>query len=1096
MRVTKTLKRLASPPARRAASRGDALRDQRDWAEAAAAYAEAVALDPERDAIWVQYGHALKESGRLEEAIQAYRRALALDDANADSHLQLGHALKLDRQLGDAAESYMRAFELDPSMTHAFRELRDLALRGAPVPADRLEAVMARLADAAAAPAPAASSTPPASDLATALERLGSATASTADRLLLEQAAARVRALRATTGETRDSGAPDPVSPTSMLFDASDLMHHFRHSRLPTGIQRVQIEIIRAALEADPASVQICAMQDARWVAIPRRLFETLVDLAGDAGEMGDAAWQAATGRLEMALASDTAFAFPVGGWLINLGTSWHPNYLLGVRNAKRDYGIRFVPFVHDLIPVCRPQYVLPDVTRDYVAWLPSVLDHADFFLVNSNATRRDLIAAAERLDHVLAQEAVVVVPLDARFRTPKLAPQRARDFLRRQRLLGQPFVLFVATLEPRKNHVGALRAWAALLDELGSRMPRLVCVGGRGWMNDEISRLVALDERLARNVLFLHGLSDGELGACYDACQFTLFPSHYEGWGLPITESLCHGKVPVLADNSALPEAGGAFAVYFRSGSEEALVDAVRGLIVDPDRRTALEHAIATGFAPRPWSALAEQIRAAVVARSMAHARPARTGLHRLRLGGYYSFSRNIARRLRPDFLPGYALRAGSDWHVPEDWGSWSGGPSIDLAFERPGAMPVRAFIGVRALPGDASTITVAIDGRDVLEVLVPGSETRWMPVLVRSTGATVHIEVRSDRVVQLAEMTSGADNRTVCLGMLGFYACAADDLAGRLAFVEALATGVLVPGMLDGPSATMPIPPDDGIASEPRPAPALAPASAAAVDTAPPPQPDMEAPGHRTRLDEHPILANATSGEILLLQSSDAEVYAPMLAQSARTTQLYAERHGLLYRSFLGIKRGCLPWHASYNRIDLLMDLIRSDFQGWVFYLDADAWIADLDFDLRAYLADKQHRALIAAPAGHYRDQFWNVNNGVVLFNLGHPFARALIVEWERFLSRHDLAAEGKTWNVEVVDDQGMFHRILDKLPYAADHIHIENKELLNSPWARFARHAIRAEHQDFEARLALVTAEVDTALARLDVEQQADASMPALA
>lgn len=1093
MDVTKTLKRLANQPARRAAARGDALRDERNWAEAAAAYAEAVALDPHRDAVWVQYGHALKESGRLAAAIDAYRRALTLDDTNADTHLQLGHALKLDRQLGSAAQAYMRAFELDSGMTHAFRELRDLAMRGAPVPAERLEAVMATLAEATTAPQvpPARATAPQGDDLAAALEQLGSATLGEADRRLLEHAAARVRALRATSSATDPS---QPATALPLLFDASDLMHHFRHSRLPTGIQRVQIEIIRAAIEADPDGVQICAVQDARWVSIPLRLFETLVDLAGDAGDILDAAWQAATGRLEMALASRTPFPFPVGAWLITLGTSWHPNYLLGVRNAKRDHGIRFVPFVHDLIPVCRPQFVLPDVTRDYVAWLPSVLDHADFFLVNSNATRGDLIAAAEQLGHVLAPEAVVVVPLDAQFRTPKLPPERARDFLRGQRLLGRPFVLFVGTVEPRKNHIGALHAWSALLDELGPRMPWLVCVGGRGWMNEDVSRLLAMDERLARNVLFLHGLSDGELAACYDACLFTLFPSHYEGWGLPITESLCHGKVPVLADNSALPEAGGAFAVYFRSGSDEALADALRGLIVDPARRAELEQAIAQDFAPRSWRALAEQIRAAVVARSGMGASPARTGLHRLRLGGFYSFGRNVARRLRADSLPGYALRAGSDWHIPEDWGSWSGGPSIDLVFERPGPMPIRAFIGVRALPGVASTVTVLVGGSEVLDVQVPGSETRWLPVLVRGEETAVHIEVRSDRVVQLAELTSGEDSRTVCLGMLGFYACAADDLAGRLAFVEALATGVLVPGMLHMPSDPATFLRDDFVPAAPLPPPAAA--EAPRAEAAGEQQDDMSPPGSCTRLDEHPIVANATRGEILLLQSSDAEVYAPMLAQSARTTRRYAERHSLHYRSFLGIKRGCLPWHASYNRIDLLMDLIRSDFQGWVFYVDADAWIADLDFDLRAYLADKQHRALIAAPAGHYRDQYWNVNNGVMLFNLAHPFARALICEWERFLSRHDLAAEAITWNGEVVDDQGMFHQILDKLPYAADYIHIENKELLNSPWARFTRHAIRAEHQDFAARLALVTAEVDAALAGLDADTPAEASTPAIA
>ncbi|PNB52898.1 group 1 glycosyl transferase, partial [Pseudomonas sp. GW531-E2] len=86
---------------------------------------------------------------------------------------------------------------------------------------------------------------------------------------------------------------------------------------------------------------------------------------------------------------------------------SWHVDYLLKIRTAKREFGIRFVPFVHDLIPIVASQYVLADLTRDYVAWLLSVFDHADFFLTNSRSTRADLIAAAHSLGHMLAEEDV-----------------------------------------------------------------------------------------------------------------------------------------------------------------------------------------------------------------------------------------------------------------------------------------------------------------------------------------------------------------------------------------------------------------------------------------------------------------------------------------------------------------------------------------------------------------------------------------------------------------------------------------------------------------------------------------------------------------
>lgn len=1073
MDMKKTIKRLVRTPARRAIMAADALRDARDWPAAIEAYERAVELNPRRAAIWVQYGHALKEGGERARAETAYRRALEIDGSKADTHLQLGHLLKISGRPKEAAEAYVTALELDRGLTQALREIQDLALRGVPIPADRLEVVMERIA----APTPPVAAKPmsasdPAS-IAAAIEHLRTTGLSEADLAVLDDAAACLRDVAA-RGHFR--GDDEMTTGVTLVFDASDLIHYFRHSRLPTGIQRVQLEIIRSLVRSDPDGVQICAAFNERWIQVPTSLFLLLADLSTTGNDVQASDWRSATSRLEVALGTDRAYEFPEGAYLVNLGTSWHVDYLLRVRNAKRDHGIRFIPFVHDLIPIVAPQYVLADLTCDYVAWLLAVFDHADYFLTNSKSTRSDLIAAAKRLGHALTEEDVLVVPLDARFSAPATSGETGRNFLRAKGLHDQGFVLFVSTIEPRKNHLAAINAWAELQGEFGSRMPRLVCVGGRGWMNEEVFQRVASDSELARRVIFLHNLCDAELAACYDACLFTLLPSHYEGWGLPVTESLCHGKVPVLADSSSLPEAGGSFSVYFEHGSQAAMVEALRGLIGDPDQRLERERRIAADFKPRSWDDLAHQIDRALSQRFGEDAGDIRSGIPEVRLGSFYAFSRNTSRRLRSDIVSGYALRAGTEWHTPEDWGSWARSATVEIAGRFPAGTPIRAFLGVRGMPGTATDLTVAIDGNDVAQAHLPGSEHRWVPLHFTSGEAPCRIELRSDGVQSLAAVTNGEDSRIVGPGLLGFYACAADDVSGRLAFIEALATGVLAQGQLSAPS----------VLSDP--AAALARyEEPQRIDAARQEKPHIEeeliAPpppaGTRTRLEEIPLVPNETRGQIILLQSSDPEIYAPMLAQSARTTRAYAERHGYRYESFLGIKRGCLPWHASYNRIDMLMDLIRADYQGWVFYIDADAWIADMAFDLAAYLANKDRYALIAAPAGHYRDQYWNVNNGVVLFNLGHPFARAFITEWERFLSRHDLATEAKEWNVEVVDDQGMFHQILDKLPYAADLILIENKEFLNSPWASFVQHAIRAENADFEARLALVTEKVDAVI-----------------
>ena len=118
--------------------RADRARDAKDWPEAARLYAEAAAVAPARDDIWVQHGHALKEAGQRAEAENAYRRALAINAQSPDTHLQLGHVLKLLGRHSEAAEAYLRALELNPHQFDALGEINRLAARGVYAPRERL----------------------------------------------------------------------------------------------------------------------------------------------------------------------------------------------------------------------------------------------------------------------------------------------------------------------------------------------------------------------------------------------------------------------------------------------------------------------------------------------------------------------------------------------------------------------------------------------------------------------------------------------------------------------------------------------------------------------------------------------------------------------------------------------------------------------------------------------------------------------------------------------------------------------------------------------------------------------------------------------
>ncbi|PMU90289.1 hypothetical protein, partial [Pseudomonas sp. GP01-A4] len=89
-------------------------------------------------------------------------------------------------------------------------------------------------------------------------------------------------------------------------------------------------------------------------------------------------------------------------------------------------------------------------------------------------------------------------------------------------------------------------------------------------------------------------------------------------------------------------------------------------------DYRRELEQRIATEFKPRAWDELATQIRDAIAERFAGDAGDPLPGTPEVRLGSFYAFGRNQARRLRPDLVSGYALRTGTGWYSPEDFGSW----------------------------------------------------------------------------------------------------------------------------------------------------------------------------------------------------------------------------------------------------------------------------------------------------------------------------------------------------------------------------------------------------------------------------------------
>jgi hypothetical protein len=219
-----------------------------------------------------------------------------------------------------------------------------------------------------------------------------------------------------------------------------------------------------------------------------------------------------------------------------------------------------------------------------------------------------------------------------------------------------------------------------------------------------------------------------------------------------------------------------------------------------------------------------------------------------------------------------------------------------------------------------------------------------------------------------------------------------------------------------------------------------------------------------------------------VLIIQTCDPYRYFPLFAITQPTAARYAERHGHVYEAFIGISRGHLPWHSTYNRIILLHDLIARGASGWLLYLDADSYIIDLDFNCEQYLADKQSKAFVFAPA-RSDPKPWQVNAGIFFANLSNPMCLDICRQWHHgFLTRvSDATLANNKGSFDIYpDDQQLLQETIEQGSESLQQsIFVDVNQTFNYQGGRFARQVIRAHHSSFEDRVASAQKEIRVVL-----------------
>jgi glycosyltransferase involved in cell wall biosynthesis len=425
-----------------------------------------------------------------------------------------------------------------------------------------------------------------------------------------------------------------------MLIDVTGLLHWYAFARHPSGIQRVIEKLIAAPALRHDSRVELVArpVGDNNLYVVP---FELLIGLSIAAERRASIArlrafFTAGTrhssllslvgaigpayipyiclGRLRLEKGVEAMFG---GRWSCSLPTPlpaslpgpddvlfhpgdlfWQAQCVQALLDLKRRTGVRLVQMVHDLFIEEHPEWFEARFQVHFRGELRRLVPHVDRWVTNSIFVKGRLTRYLDACD--LSARPIGVLPMgwDSFDRgTGSVSLLQDGLALRRLGLTDGPFILFVGTVEPRKNLATLLDAFEALGVEFEDRTPELVVVGGDGWKSAEVKARL----RQTRGVRWFRAASDTDLAVLYRHARFTVAPSFSEGWGLPVQESLAHGVPCIASTGGAMAEAAQGLAKLFNPKDAMALRRAMAHWITDDAALQAARTRVAFALARNP---------------------------------------------------------------------------------------------------------------------------------------------------------------------------------------------------------------------------------------------------------------------------------------------------------------------------------------------------------------------------------------------------------------------------------------------------------------------------------------------------------------
>lgn len=284
------------------------------------------------------------------------------------------------------------------------------------------------------------------------------------------------------------------------------------------------------------------------------------------------------------------------GDALLVLGGNWDKPGFIDALEEVSSRGIELVHNINDFIPIFDKGHVSSDEHVRYEDFMRRVIVVADRLTAISDHTKKDIQEYC-RLNKLECPNIEVI----------RLGDDSVNKESKEVTGMPSEFILSVSTIEVRKNHTLLYYVYKEAYRR-GIDLPNLILAGRRGWLTGDLQFMLVHDPEVKDKITIVEGPSDKELSWLYQNCRFTVYPSFYEGWGLPVAESVLYGKYCLATNSTSVPEVAGELLDYFSPyNTEECLQGIIKAL--DDSYLNKKVKALKSGYKPTSWEETSDRL-------------------------------------------------------------------------------------------------------------------------------------------------------------------------------------------------------------------------------------------------------------------------------------------------------------------------------------------------------------------------------------------------------------------------------------------------------------------------------------------------------